>query len=193
MVRHRIAPLAITLVLAACASTGGSASGSAAKNQPSPEMQRLAPMVGSWSGTCTIVSPTAQERASMGMPAMPEKMKGGGEYSWTLDGKFLEMEGWHEMAPGQKEHYREFVGWDASARKYHSWYFGSSGERGEGWMTIDPDGKTFRVKADGVDAAGAPKSGTGTMTFVSNEEIKWTWSENGPQGTMKLEGTNKKK
>jgi ribosomal protein L24E len=102
------------------------------------------------------------------------------------------MDGWHELAPGQQEHFHEIVGWDASARKYRSWYFGSSGERGEGWMTIDPDGKTFRVKSDGVDPSGAPKSGTGTMTLVSDKEIKWTWSESGPQGTLKLEGLNKK-
>jgi len=43
-----------------------------------------------------------------------------------------------------------------------------------------------------VDAAGRKSSGEGVMKFTDDKTIEWTWTENTPQGKMKLHGTDKK-
>ncbi len=79
-----------------------------------------------------------------------------------------------------------------SVRKYRSWMFDDWGNRGEGWMTFDDDGKTGHTQATMIAPTGARTRSVGTMTFVDDDTLEWEFTEKGPMGTMKLEGTMKR-
>lgn len=166
------------------------------KPGPAPEMAKLGRMVGSWSGTAEIVSPSPEAMKEMmpeGSDEMPSSFAGGWKTGWALGGMFLYGHGWHEMGEEQKVNYFEYWTWDPKAKKYRTWFFSDWGESGRGWATFDPDGDTIRMKAHWHDAQGASKRGEGTMTFVDNDTIDWTWSERGPMGKMEFKGTSKRK
>ena len=165
------------------------------KPTPAPELAKLQCWIGAWSGTAEIVSPSPEEMKKMmptGSKEMPKSMAGAEKVEWVLGGMFLKSEGWHDMGEGLRENYVHYVGWDAIAKKYHSWFFSDWGNTGEGWMTMDADGKTCHVTEKGMDAKGQSSTGEGTMTFIDDKTIEWTWTENAPQGQMKLKGTSKK-
>jgi len=165
------------------------------KPDPAPEMKKLQRMVGRWTGTAEMIEPTREEMAKQ----MPEgeqmgdmKFAGGGTTDWVMEGHFLKSEGWHEMGPGQRMNMVEYITWDAGVGKYRSYWFSDWGEVGEGTMTMSADGNTMTFKSEGFNAHGERSKGSGTMKFVNNNTIEWTWTEKGPEGTMKLKGTSRR-
>jgi hypothetical protein len=160
-----------------------------------PEMAKLQCWVGNWSGTAEMISPSPEEMKKM-MPAgakeMPKTMSGAEKVEWVLGGMALRSEGWFEMGEGMKVNYVYYVMWDAKAGKFHGWSFADWGEIGESWTTVDPSGRTFRMTEKAIDAHGRPSTNEGVTTFVDDKTADSTLTLNGPQGTMKLKGTNKK-
>ncbi len=124
-----------------------------------------------------------------GAPESPTSMRGESTYEWTLDGMYLKGEGWYDMPGDQRMHYVEYVTWDAKAGKYRNWMFDDWGNRGEGWMTFDDDGKTAHHQGTMIAPTGARTRAVGTMTFVDDDTLEWAFTEKGPMGTMKLKGT----
>lgn len=188
--------MSVTAVLMAGCEKPEWSMGPPKKPRPAPELAKLERMIGTWSGTAEIVSPSPEEMKKMmpeGAEEMPSTFAGGNEARWSLDGMFLRQEGWHEMGEGQRATYLEFITWDPKVKKYHNWYFSDWGESGEGWMTADSDGSTFHIKTTGKDANGDSKRGKGSFTFVNDDTMTWEWSETGPKGKMKLKGTSKRK
>ncbi|MGB2984416.1 MAG: hypothetical protein WBE26_00920, partial [Phycisphaerae bacterium] len=166
------------------------------KPTPGAELMKLSRLLGTWSGTAEIVSPSPEEmKAAMPEDAeeMPSSFAWAGKAEWTLGGMFLTSEGWHEMGEGERMNYVEYWTWDPKAKKYRTWYFSDWGESGQGWAWFDAaDGDTMRFKATGIDAQGGTKRGKGMMTFTDDDTYEWTWSESGSDGKMKFEGTAKR-
>jgi len=161
--------------------------------KPGPEVAKLNRFVGNWAGTAEIVKPTREEMMKMmpkGSPMPPEQMQGGGTYSWMPGGLVLKMEGWHEMGPGKRMTMVEYMGWDPREKEYWSGYVGDTGERGRSEIKIA--GNTMHVEAKGCDANGNRVHGNGTMTWVDDHTINWTWTEWGPMGEMQMKGTSRR-
>ncbi len=187
----RIVVAALALMIAGCSQTPPMTD-PLQKPDPAPEMQKLARMVGTWTGVAEMVSPSPEEMKAMmpeGAEELPGSYEGGHTGEWVMDGMFLKNEGWHEMGGGEKATFVEYIGWDPKQKKYRSWYISNWGERGEGWTTLSDDGNTLHVKVKSTDAEGKSKSGAGTWTFVDDNNAEWTWSEKGPMGKMKMKGT----
>ena len=72
---------------------------------PGPEIQKLARLVGSWTGTAEMVTPSPEEmRAAMPEGSeedIPSSFAGGGTFEWDLNGMFLVGRSWHEMGQHQ--------------------------------------------------------------------------------------------
>jgi hypothetical protein len=177
---------------------GGSSAPSFAalkKPMPAPELSELARLVGNWSGSAELVAPFPDREtgAPGGAPGDGRpSFKGGGKFQWVLDGMFLKGEGWHDLGGERRIHYVEYVTWDSQAEGYRNWWFNNFGAHGQGWMTFDADGKTIRVKTQAIDVLGQPTMRTRTMTFIDDNVIDWTWSEDGPTGKLKLIGTSRR-
>ena len=166
------------------------------KPTPGAELMKLSRLLGSWSGTAEMVSPSPEEmKATMPEDAeeMPSSFAGAGKAEWTLGGMFLTSEGWHEMGEGERMNYVEYWTWNPKAKKYRTWYFSDWGESGQGWAWFDAaDGDIMRFKSTGIDAQGVTKRGKGMMTFTDDDTYDWCWSESGPGGKMKFKGTAKR-
>ncbi len=164
------------------------------KPVPCPELTKLSRLIGSWSGTAEWVYPTVEEMQA-GMPEgaedMPTSFKGGGKFTWALDGMFLFGESWHEMGPDERMHYMEFWTWDDKAKKYRTWSFTDWGQTGDGWAWFDAaDGNTIQLKGTSVDADGSKHHGQGKMTFLDDGRYEWDWTERGPEGKMAFKGVS---
>lgn len=161
------------------------------------EMEALAPLVGTWSGTMEMIVPSPEEMKKhmpKDAPAPPSTFASGGTYKWDIGGLFLHYEGWAEMGKDQRMNMHELIGWDPIKKKYHSWYVSDYGERGDGWMKASDDGKTFNGNFSGIGMNSKAMKGNGTMTFIDSNTVEWTWEEKGFLGTtkMKMKGTMKK-
>ena len=181
MTKWRVFSLALglTVVLGGCSRGRMAMDAAHTKPAPHPEMQRLARMVGTWSGTAEVVEPD-----------VPGSFKGTTTSAWALGGQFLRNEGGHEMGEGQSANYVEMITWDPRQNAYRSWYFSDWGEHGTGEITVSDDGSCWCVKSRGFDAAGNRKTGEGCVTFLSDNTQEWTWTEKGgPAGRMRLKGT----
>jgi len=161
-----------------------------------PEMAKLSRLLGTWTGTAEMVSPSPEEMKAMmpeGAEETPESYASEGKSEWTLDGMFLKNEGWHEMGEGQRMSYVEYWTWDAKAKKYRTYYFSDWGESGQGWAWFEPDGETMHFKGTVVDAEGATKRGKGMLTFIDDDTHEWSWKETGgPMGKMEFKGRAKR-
>ena len=165
------------------------------KPAPAPEMAKLARLIGTWSGTAEMVTPSPEEM-NEGMPEgeeMPTSFKGEDTYEWVLGGMFLRSEGWREMGPDERAHMIEYWAWDAKANKFRTWYASDWGEYGSGWATLDDDGNTLHFKGRAHDAHGNVRKGEGKMTFVDDRTVEWCWKERGPSGKMAFKGTSRKR
>ena len=161
------------------------------KPEKSAELARLERLVGTWSGTAEMVSPTAAEMSEMITDGdVPESFQGSEEYKWVLDGQFLMGEGWHEMPNGERANYIMFWTWDDKANKYRTWYFGSMGEWGKGSVRFKGD-NIMHVKAKGHGPHGDMR-GKGQMTFVTDDKMDWTWQEGNLFFQMKMKGSSHK-
>ena len=165
------------------------------KIEPAPEMRLLEKFVGTWEESGRIVEPTPEQiRAGLkeGQEMPPTTWTGGNTADFTLDGMYLRTEGWAGLPDGGKMKFVEYKTWDRQAQKFRMTWFGNDGTWGNGWMTADPDGRTFDVSATGWDVHGTKKTWTGSFTFTGNNSAKWDWVEKGPSGMMKMEGENKR-
>ncbi len=149
------------------------------------ELAKLEPMVGHWRGTAEVVFPEIPKNSGK-----QESFVGESTSAWAMDGMWLKTDGWHEMPDGQKQSYIEYITWDAKANKFHSFYMSDWGDCGESWMSVSADGKQFDVLSTGANHEGKSRKGQGSMTLVDHNTMKWTWSETGPDGTMKIQGTS---
>ena len=183
MQRHVFSALCLLGLVSGCAEPRPMAD-LMARPSPSFELGQLSRLVGTWAGTANIVSPLPE-----GAPDLPTSMRGESSFEWTLDGMYLKGEGWHDMPGDQRMHFVEYLNWDAKAGKYRSWMFDDWGNRGEGWMTFDDDGKTGHSQATMIAPTGARTRAVGTMTFDDDDTVEWAFTEKGSMGTMKLEGT----
>lgn len=153
------------------------------KPTPSPELRKLDRLVGSWTGEGEFLEPK--------MPADAAKPKSQGKAEWVMGGMYLKQEGWYEMGEGQRANFVEYVTWDPKSGKHKSWWFDDWGNRGAGTMTFT-DANTMRAEMCGTDGKGEATRGEGTMAFVGNDAMTWTWTEHGAMGTMKMKGTSKR-
>ncbi len=163
-----------------------------AKPDKPTELARLDRFTGNWAGSAEMVSPTSAEMNEMIEDgSVPQYSKGGGNYKWVLDGRFLMSEGWHEMPNGERANYVTYMTWDPASKKYRSWYFSDYGEFGEGTMKFEDD-NTVKSTAKGRGAGGESMQGKGKMTFVTDNKIEWTWEEGNLFHKMKIKGTTEK-
>jgi hypothetical protein len=165
------------------------------KPHPARQMARLERMLGQWSVTGQMTSPSPEELKEItpeGEEPMDTTFQGGNHGEWTLGGMFLKNTGWHEMGEGQTAEVVEYVTWDPKAGKYRTWWFSDWGEHGDGWITISPDGKTMHYTANTVDTQGRVRRGLGTLNYVADDTLEWVWSEDGPEGKMEFKGTSKR-
>jgi hypothetical protein len=168
--------------------------------KPAPQMAELEPFIGSWTGTSEMVTadPTAMKEMTAMMEKaghqgeMPKTCKGANTMEWTLNGMFMKSDGWMEMGPDMKMHMTEYYTWDPTIGKYRYWMFSDFGEVGQGTMTMEPTGKTFRMSGDCMQADGTKCTSTGTMTFTDANTMQWTWTADGKSGKMEFRGTSKK-
>ena len=138
-----------------------------------------------------MVSPTAAELNEMITDGeVPESMQGGEQNKWVLDGQFLMGEGWYEMPNGERANYITFMTWDSKAKKYRSWHFGSMGDWGEGSARFKSD-DIMHMKAEGHGPQGH-MYGKGKMTFVTDDQLDWTWQEGNLFFQMKMKGSSQK-
>jgi hypothetical protein len=166
------------------------------KPVPPTELAKLECWVGEWTHTGKIVSPTADEMAKHMPEDAPEwdgTFTGATTMKWGLGGMYLVSDGWHEMGEDEKMHLVEYTTWDCKAKKYRSWSFSDWGERGDGWMWLSPDGKTWHFKFVGVGFDGKKSHGHGTMTMLDDSNAEWTFTERDAHGKMVFEGTSTKK
>ena len=176
-------------------STPGTVTERPRMTEPAPELAKLERLVGIWSGSAQLVSgPVGHLKGIMPEHSgdTPPSCQGGGKYAWVLGGMFLKGEGWHETGGGRRVEYVEYITWDSKTGRYRNWWFSNTGERAQGWMSLDPDGKTIRATADGADAQGTAKHSDRTMTFLDDHTMTWNWSKAGPMGEMRLKGISKR-
>jgi len=159
-----------------------------------PELAQLNRFVGEWEGRAEMVEPSYEEMQAS-MPEgeeMPKYFMIAESYEWTLGGRCLRTTSWREMGPGQRANYEGMMTWDPKDQVYKVWWFGDWGDRATGTMTWDEEAKTFHMEVKGIDGHGQKGRGEGTMKFLSDDTVEWTWTEKGPMGTMKLKGMNKR-
>lgn len=193
MLRSILGVLCVVVVVGGCAQPKWSED-FPQQPTPGPEILKLSRLVGTWSGTAEMVTPSPEEMKA-GMPEgseeeMPSSFAGGGTFEWDLGGMFLTGTSWHEMGPNERVNYIEFWTWDAKAKKYRTWYFSDWGEFGVGTAEFEPDGDTLTMKSTSTGPEGKTRRGKGTMRFEGDGAYKWCWSEKGPDGKMEFKGTS---
>lgn len=103
---------------------------------PAPELQKLAPLIGSWGGSGT---------AQMG-PGEPSKWDSRSTYSWTL-GKFFVQEDTVVRFNGMPDPLvlRCYLGWDPATRSYVSADIDNDGHVGVNRIEIPEDGAVVKL------------------------------------------------
>ncbi len=165
------------------------------KPAPAPELAKLNRFVGNWSGTADMIKPTAEQMQKMmpaGSPPPQTHFNGAESYSWTMDGHFMKVEGWHDRGNGQRENFSGVCGWNAAAKTYWSGAITNWGGSGHGTMTVDADGRTFHFSGDDSDAHGNLMKTKGTVRFVDDNTMDWSFQGTGPMGQMEMKGTMKR-
>ncbi|MCB9858382.1 MAG: DUF1579 family protein [Phycisphaerales bacterium] len=193
MPRHLLTVAGLAMFVVGCSHQNSNMemSGPPTKPAPAPEMKKLSRFIGTWTGDAEMVGPMAEQmKADMKMPADAKlTFPGGGTWDWAMDGMFLRMDGWHSMGEGGKMNMIEYVMWDPKIGKYRSFFLSDWGEAGDGTLTPSADGNSFTSTARMIDAQGNKSSGTGTMRFIDNNSMEWTWKES---SGLELKGTNKR-
>lgn len=165
------------------------------KPAQAPQMKALERLVGTWSWSGEMVSPTKEEimkHMPPGSPPPPTTMTGSGKSEFVLGGHALKSEGTMDMGDGQKMTYVEYWMWDGRAEKYRAISMSDWAELGTGAFVPCDDCDGFCMKGTAVDAQGAKKGYEGCMRFVDNNTHEFTFTERGPMGKMTFKGTAKR-
>jgi len=145
------------------------------KPQRAAELDQLNVFVGTWSGTseCT-------------MAGLDDTLKGNGTttYRWDLDNNVLVENGAYEIEEMGTMRGMGVMTYDAKRKKFHSSWNDSWGGHGEGWLKRSADGKCWTVKSKSSSSMG-DTTGKGTMTFIDNNTVEWSWKEYCMGGMMK--------
>jgi hypothetical protein len=106
---------------------------------PAPELKKLEPMVGNWSGKGTMTEPSEPT------PTVTS-WEGSGTYSWAMDGHFLRgdfsiaFQG-HELPIVM----RSYLGWDRENKRYVHLSVNSAGEVALDQFDLQPDGTMVQL------------------------------------------------
>lgn len=165
------------------------------KPAPAAEMKSMERMIGNWTWTGEMVSPSKEEMMKYMPPGSKEPQttfKGSGKAEWALGGTALKSEGSFDMGEGQKMTYVEYWMWDGKAKKYRGLSMNDWGEIGLSWISPCKDCDGFCATTDAVDAQGTKKRYEGCMKFVDKDTQEWSFTEIGPMGKMSMKGTSKR-
>jgi hypothetical protein len=159
------------------------------KPSPPVQMAQLDRLIGSWTGTAELVYPKPRE-GSEDAESSPTAHK----CERVMDGMYLREEGWYEMGPDAKVRYVEYVTWDADAGAFRIFFFNDWGEFSTATGRPSVDGNSFTFRGRGTDAGGKTVRESGTMSFVDDSTVQWTWSQHDWLGatTFTVKGTSKR-
>ncbi|MCA8949870.1 MAG: DUF1579 family protein [Planctomycetes bacterium] len=99
--------------------------------KPAPELKKLAPMIGSWSGGGVFNNPETG----------PDKWKATGTYRWTHDGFWVQEDFTiHFESLPVPMVFRSYLGWDGEKQRYVNVHAANDGHVGLDTMEIGADG-----------------------------------------------------
>ncbi len=155
------------------------------------QMDQLKNLVGSWHTTYTSEMMGADGEI-VGSGNSETKLELGGRYLVEkMDSTMITPDGTVTMSG---------VGvwtWDDHAKKYRTWWFDNWGGVGTGTATYNSETETFTMRGKGRDMVHGHKSGQrGTMRFIDDDTMEWTWCETDSLGLIKyfeMTGTSKLK
>ncbi len=103
---------------------------------PAPELKKLEPMVGNWTGTGSFNQPGGK----------PSKWYARGTYRWALDGHFLQ-EDFSIVFEGQPAPlvFRAYLGWDRENKRYVNAVAMNAGEVSLHEVKLLPDGTLLQI------------------------------------------------
>jgi hypothetical protein len=140
------------------------------------ELDMLKPFVGEWKG-----------QSEMHIAGMEEPITGTGtsKMTWALDGMTLVDHGtWESEDMGSMESMGAWT-WDPRAKKFRMVFLDSWGGRGEGVSYYDAKKNLWRMRGKSHSAQGTTH-GKGTMRFIDDDTMEWTWSESVMLGLVKV-------
>lgn len=133
-----------------------------------PELDRLDAFVGTWHSETQMEMEGAEE---------PMTMQGVESAEWGIDNRYLVQ----NMEYGTDENPmtgHSLWTWDEDAGVYRNWWFDSHGQTGEGTSRYDEEEGVWYMKTKGRNMSNGMKTvGEGTMKFIDDDTIEWTWSE----------------
>jgi hypothetical protein len=172
--------LAATCLMAGCASHEMDMEDMAMPQRPA-ELDQLNAFVGTWVGT-----------AEMTMAGMPEPIKMTSTWtgSWNADKWLLIGNAAFDTGDGNMMNMHEVWAWDAKAKKFRNWWFGSGGEYGHGTSEHEGRMTLWTTRADGKNfMTGKKTRGTGITVFTDPNTMRWEWLERDMWGRMVMQMT----
>ena len=132
-----------------------------------PELDRLNMFAGKWTST--------GEAEMAGLDEV-HTWTGSSESTWGCDGWCLV-----EHSTGEMGELGNMAGmgvwtWDAKSKKYRSTWADNWGSTGQGVGKYDEETRTWTIKAKSRGAMGK-SIGKGTVTFVDDDTMEWSWTE----------------
>jgi hypothetical protein len=145
-----------------------------------------------------MVKPTSEQMEKYlpeAMDHMPKTFAGGGTSMWAMDGMAIREDGWYQMSKDEKVNYVSHVVWNPRRRCFEGQYTDNWGNHGTSTMKMCDDGDSFTMTARETDVDGVTTKSRGTMRFIDNDTMEWSYSMLGPFGIemMQLEGTSYRK
>ena len=138
-----------------------------AKPERPAELDRLVPFIGEWvsEGVATL-------------HGVDEPLKGTGtmSYTWEANDNIMIERGMYDMGEVGSMHSVSVWQYDTKTKKFRVWWFDDFGSVGKGTCTYCPKSKTWHMKAKSTGCMGDTSS-EGTMTFVTDNKLEWTWME----------------
>ncbi len=139
--------------------------------QPPPELKILGGMVGVWEEVMTNkpteLMPTAGKSTSVTKKA------------WSLDNRFVRMEGVWEPA---KTQFLSLATYDPISKEYRNWYFDSAGIMPRGTLHGAWDDAAKTITWTGEDEFG--NKSRGVTKFVDEDTHEWTLVMTDPNGKV---------
>ncbi len=172
-----------SLLLAGCMPKMTIAEMKAAMPERPAELDRLNAFVGKWQYEGT---------AKFAMLDQPLKAGGHSEGQWEGNGWYLVNRSVMTMEHFDDSQALEAWSYDVHAKKYRSMWVDSMGMMGTGEATYDDPTRTWHWKGTSHSPWG-PSSIKGTMHFVDDDSVEWTFTEHmGLMKTTEMSGTGKR-